>query len=248
MELPTYPEIVSQVIQLGEDVPSRHGLTLEVPNGHVDYVPGVVVSRERLNLRIGWQEVCQFLGEFYNFSLFQAVAPKAQLALFTPQMAYGPRLQGQLVSAIKALRKDPASRQCFIFIGKPDDGQTSNLPCTIGMQFLVRENTVMSTTYMRSWDLIKGLPYDLMMFGAATQVVAHCLELPVTESAVEATSAHVYYSDKMLRIDPHYRMFRIRSNTPRDPESIRDILREEAFEMPHDAPSEWLPRIFEWVG
>jgi hypothetical protein len=87
-----------------------------------------------------------------------------------------------------------------------DLGRESAQPCTSSISFLQRAGYLHTFVSMRSWDLLTGLPYDLMVFHALTAALARCLayDQPSTSDVhvrslvrpgmvqVQAASAHVY--------------------------------------------------------
>lgn len=188
-------------------VPSRYGDTRELVNCGVSFVPGAVPQRNRANYGIGWQEVFQLLAGDFAPDHIARVAPKANLELFTAQMAYGPRVKDQLPQVVDLLRREPESRQAIVFIGSPDDGPTSCQPCTSTVQFLRREGMLLTRVSMRSWDLVKGMTYDVMMFGALAQLVAYLTKSSLGLVHVSSGSTHVYVSDNDVAYEETHRMF-----------------------------------------
>lgn len=175
----------------GRHIDSRYGPCVELTGAQFRCKAGTLFERKGMNWSLGWMEMVQLLGRVYDPDALIRVAPKATHELFTPKMAYGPRLQG-VSRVIDALVKDPDTRQAVIFIGKPEDGPTSDLPCTLTMQFLWRDWKLNAFVSMRSWDLCRGLPYDLMMFSGLLKVVARCIGVPSGDITVTAGSAHIY--------------------------------------------------------
>lgn len=108
--------------------------------------------------------------------------------------AYGYRVACHITDVINKLRKDPDSRQAVLTINKVDDNftQTKDVPCTIALQFLIREGKLDCFAYMRSNDIIWGTPYDVFVFTTAQMVIANTLKIPVGRYYHTATSLHVY--------------------------------------------------------
>lgn len=108
--------------------------------------------------------------------------------------AYGYRVACHIVNVINKLRKDPDSRQAVLTINKVEDNftQTKDVPCTIALQFLIREGKLDCFAYMRSNDIIWGTPYDVFVFTTAQMVIANTLGIPVGRYYHTATSLHVY--------------------------------------------------------
>lgn len=184
--------LVQQVIRFGEVVPSRYGPCLEILGGRLQLPSGTLIVRKKMNYSLGWMEMFQLLGGVYDLDNIKRVTPNANHALFTYEMAYGPRIMPQIPTLLEALAKDPDTRQAILFVGKPSDGMTSNLPCTVSIQFLVRKGILNSIVHMRSWDLCRGLPYDLMMFSGLLEMVGRFLILETGTVTVFSGSTHIY--------------------------------------------------------
>lgn len=100
----------------------------------------------------------------------------------------------QLWNSIRILKKDPVSRRAIIFLGRPLD-KIDQRPCVSSVQYIIRNNILYSIVYLRSWDLIKELPHDIISWGYIGQIMAQCLGLPELSTTFRATSAHVYLDD-----------------------------------------------------
>lgn len=72
------------------------------------------------------------------------------------------------------LKKDPDSRRAVIHIRLPQDSQRAvlDVPCTLSLQFFLREDKVHMVTSMRSSDLIFGLTYDVPAFTIFQELLA----------------------------------------------------------------------------
>ena len=192
---PSYIDLFNEAVNTGARVPSRHGPTRELLNKQVSFLAGELVTRKGLNYKLGWMEVLQLIAETFDVDAIKLAAPKAQHDLFTPQMAYGLRLNGQLRTAQDRLIVDPLTRQAVVFIGRSQDKMTNALTCTLSMHFMQRDGYLHSTVTMRSWDIVKGLAYDVMMFGAVNLMLSRALHLTPGVVTVNAASAHVYEAD-----------------------------------------------------
>jgi len=85
--------------------------------------------------------------------------------------AYGPRIREQLDHCVNSLKNDPASRQAVLTIWRPNPPKTKDTPCTITMQFIIRDNRLHCLTTMRSSDIWLGLPYDVFNFTMVASMV-----------------------------------------------------------------------------
>lgn len=118
----------------------------------------------------------------------------------TVNSAYGYRIfkqfgfdQWELVR--EKLKADPNSRQAVIHIKDPSDKPTKDTPCTVALQFHIRDNKLYLTTYMRSNDLWLGWPYDVFSFTAFQQIMAMELGVEIGSYTHIAGSLHLYEKD-----------------------------------------------------
>lgn len=96
------------------------------------------------------------------------------------------------------LTKDKNSRQAVIHIKVPKntlEHPTKDLNCTVCLQFLIRENKLYCTTYMRSNDLWLGFPYDVFQFTCLQVRMAMELGLDIGTYTHIAGSLHLYARD-----------------------------------------------------
>lgn len=215
--------LVQRVLRLGEVVPSRYGDCLEILGGRVRVPSGTLITRMRINYSLGWMEMFQLLAGVYDLDNIKRVTPNANHSLFTYEMAYGPRIMHQLPQLIEKMKRDPETRQAVLFVGKPDDGPTSNLPCTISIQFLNRKGILNAIVHMRSWDLCRGLPYDLMMFSGLLEMMGRILMLEIGDITVLSGSTHIYL----------------------DQTDILPKLSEKVWQFTEDVP-DTLPEAIDW--
>lgn len=78
--------------------------------------------------------------------------------------AYGPKIRDQLHYAADALMKDNSTRQAVINIWRENPGPTKDVPCTLSVQFIMRNDQLHVIDTMRSSDLWLGWPYDMFNF------------------------------------------------------------------------------------
>lgn len=121
----------------------------------------------------------------------------------TVNSAYGYRIHtqfgfDQLQFVADLLRKDPNSRQAVIHIKDPVnylDHPTKDVPCTICLQFFIRNGKLFMTTYMRSNDIWMGFPYDVFSFCAIQIYLAFMLGVDIGTYTHHAGSMHLYARD-----------------------------------------------------
>lgn len=110
-------------------------------------------------------------------------------------------VSSQLEGVVHLLKKDPDSRQAVVALWDSADlagaikGGTNDLPCTVCLQFRLRDNFLHASTYMRSNDAWLGTPYDVLNFTNIQKVLAGRLECYVGTYSHSVGSMHIYESD-----------------------------------------------------
>ena len=92
------------------------------------------------------------------------------------------------------LRRDPDSRRAVIHIRSPWDSTHAKLdvPCTLTLQFFIRENKLHMVVNMRSSDLILGIAYDIPAFTIFQELLARELGVGIGEYTHMSNSLHIY--------------------------------------------------------
>lgn len=93
------------------------------------------------------------------------------------------------------LRKDPNSRQAVIHIKDANNKPTKDVPCTVYLQFFIRDGKLNMSTYMRSNDIWMGVPYDMFSFCFLQMMLAMELGVEIGEYTHYAGSLHMYARD-----------------------------------------------------
>jgi len=93
----------------------------------------------------------------------------------------------------RELRQDRDSRRAVVHIRLPSDSQYSlDVPCTLTLQYFIRDNKLYAITSMRSSDIIFGLSYDVPAFTMFQEVLAHELGVGLGTYKHMSNSLHVY--------------------------------------------------------
>ena len=130
----------------------------------------------------------------------------------TANSAYGARIfkrndriaGGKLVQwdyVVNELKRDSDSRRAVIHIRTPDDSvhAVKDVPCTLALQFFIRDEKLHLHVNMRSSDIILGLSYDVPAFTIMQEVMANELGVGLGEYVHTSNSLHCYERDfKML--------------------------------------------------
>jgi len=117
--------------------------------------------------------------------------------------AYGPKIVDQLSYCIKTLIQDHDTRQSCLTIWRQNPAFSKDIPCTVSLQFFLRENRLYTVANMRSQDIWLGLPYDAFNFSAISFFVCLSLRnnhrlptLKLGELYINAASRHLYETDE----------------------------------------------------
>lgn len=229
-----YVTLVKEVATYGKPVVSRGLATRELtavsllfPNVLNPLLP-VGVGRG-VNARLAAIEALQLISGIQRHDLIQAVTPGFDSILVDQENpdygAYGPRIIEQVGDCIDILHGDPTTRRAVISIWNEKDlTHTGDRPCTVFLQFLVRDNgfgpALELHSYMRSQDVWLGVPYDIFMFTQLQHTVAFILGLPAGQFAHHATSLHIYETD-LSKVDNLY-----------EPRSPVDCVTTSGLELP----------------
>lgn len=163
-------------------------------------LPPVIPAR-KANWRIGALEACSLVGQVSNpdWLTDQVAAFKKFEEAGVFWGGYGSRVAGQLGLAFETLLEDRDSRQAVvtIFDGHRDlHRKTADVPCTIAVQFMIRQDRLEARTVMRSNDVWLGLTYDLVQFIALQGAMAAALDIPMGPYIHQPGSLHLYETDR----------------------------------------------------
>lgn len=95
------------------------------------------------------------------------------------------------------LMADSNSRQAVIHIKEPNPQKTKDLPCTVSLQYFIRDGKLYATTYMRSNDIWLGFPYDVFTFTCLQIKLAFELGVGIGTYTHVAGSLHLYERNRV---------------------------------------------------
>lgn len=78
--------------------------------------------------------------------------------------AYGPRIIHQFDATVRKLLLDRSTRQATLTTWIPNHLPSKDVPCTVAMDFKIRDDKLNVHVFMRSSDIWLGLPYDVFSF------------------------------------------------------------------------------------
>lgn len=109
--------------------------------------------------------------------------------------AYGPMIRDQLHYICECLHEDPDTRQAVMTIWRPNPRPSADIPCTVSIQFLIRNGSLHVIDNMRSSDLWLGWPYDMFNFSMLARYVilySGLEHLKLGSLILNAGSLHLY--------------------------------------------------------
>lgn len=86
--------------------------------------------------------------------------------------AYGPKIVDQADYVVDKLLEDPSTRQAVLTIWRENPPESKDIPCTVTMDFQIRDGKLDCHVYMRSSDIWLGLPYDIFNFSTVAAWIA----------------------------------------------------------------------------
>lgn len=113
----------------------------------------------------------------------------------TMRGAYGPPFLQQVEYVVHALVRDKSTRQAVITLWERSPIESKDIPCTVALQFLIRNEHLHTNVFMRSSDAWLGWPYDVFTFTMMSAYVILSFEGPRLNLGtlhIFAGSQHLY--------------------------------------------------------
>lgn len=196
-------ETADHVMRMGREVRPRGKLTKELRHFTVCVEDPTDWACDGINANwspmVAAVEGVQLVGGFSNphFVLERLPAFKPFLNAKTHQFdgAYGPRAGDVISSVVARLRADHDSRQAIIPIYDAGDAlrdSSTDYPCTLSLQFFIRDGQLDLDVTMRSNDVNWGLKHDMSQFMLLQCSIANALNIPVGRYFHTSNSMHLY--------------------------------------------------------
>ena len=193
-----WSKLIYGILNAGIVVSPRGLKTKELTNVTINVTNGlanILFSQKRdLNYRFmvaEWIWIQSGSGDLLSLEQYNSVMKQFSDDGGTLTGAYGPRLKPQWEYIFENLKK-PASRQAVSSIWSPSPESSRDIPCTLSLQWLIRNDCVNCTINMRSSDAWLGLVYDFFNFSMLTNVVSNSFNLPVGSITMNLASSHLY--------------------------------------------------------
>lgn len=198
-----YVKLVTWLLETGDRVESRAGLTVERTGVTLLFEDPTTVMLpvgvgRKINPRLAAVETLQLIsGTSDGGELIRRAAPTYDDVLLDPQnvdyAAYGLRLRYQLEGIYQELKANPLSRRAVLAIWREEDlYHDGDRPCTLSLQFLIRNDALELHVTMRSQDAWLGTPYDAFMFTQLQRSYAAALDVSVGKYVHHVGSLHLY--------------------------------------------------------
>jgi len=203
----TWLSLIEQIKWSGKIVSPRGIHCLETINMHTVtcmHNP-IVTSVERdLGYRFLFAEAAWILSG--DFRVKTITAYSKTIANFSDDNvtffgAYGPKIKEQLDYVCSKLIADEDTRQAVLTIWRENPPQTKDTPCTVAVQFIIRDSKLHCIVTMRSSDAWLGWPYDTFNFSMLSSLVAiklnymAGLKLDLGCIYMNLGSSHIYSSN-----------------------------------------------------
>ena len=199
-----YPRLLAAILHQGRFVAPRGEKTYEVSPMMFTLQNPRDCTRLQKSRRINYAYAA-----IEKLSLLHGVADPDTFCYYVPALdgllneqgvfggAYGPRVTGQLDYIYNLLAEDPETRRAVVTIysSQHDHMREQDIPCTVSLQFLLRDGRLSLIANMRSSDVYLGLPYDIQQFTFLQQLLAYWLKVEPGQYVHVAGSAHVYLKD-----------------------------------------------------
>ena len=199
-----YDRLLFGLLEEGKEVSPRGMLTKELmqetfciedPNSSLIYIPGrnfSLVHAIHESLLIFCDDNHVKVAGYFNKNIAQFSDDGITL-----HGSYGHRIATRMQGVLGKLKEDHDTRQALLTIHRVDDSivKTKDPPCTITLQFTIRDEKLNMHVYMRSNDIVWGTPYDVFVFTTIQKVFAYTLGIPVGKYYHTATSLHMYERD-----------------------------------------------------
>jgi thymidylate synthase len=181
------------------------GVTLRISNVRRRIVTN---ARRRFSLPLAIGEFCWHLSGSDEVDALAYYAPRwrdfTEDGLRVSGSCYGKRIfrtpggsssvkETQWEQLVRTLDADRDSRRAVLSLWNRDfTSETKDVPCTMTVQFLVRNGRVNAVVHMRSNDAIWGVPYDVFLFTMLQEYLAVSIGVEVGEYVHMASSMHLY--------------------------------------------------------
>lgn len=189
----------------GQRIKEKLGVsfTIENPRDRIPYVAGRKFSISYMTAELLWylsgncstewiSKYSAFWKDISDDGSTANSAYGARLFRHHPKIAQGRFSQWSYI--LSELRRDPDSRRAVLHLRVPDDSIDARLdvPCTLSLQFFIRDKKLHMIVNMRSSDLVFGIAYDIPAFTLFQEILAGQLKVGLGSYTHMSNSLHIY--------------------------------------------------------
>ena len=201
-----WKKILQDLLLNGKPSSPRDLATLELINYHSEIDmsrPTVAMIDRKLSKQFMCAEAYWILSGDFRVKTIAPYAPS--IAKFSDDGdvffgAYGPRIVEQDFYVEEKLATARDTRQAVLTIWRENPPQTKDVPCTVAVQFLIRDGKLHCIDTMRSSDVWLGWPYDVFNFTMLTLRtlirLREWVKLQLGTLYLNAGSQHLYLKNK----------------------------------------------------
>lgn len=218
-----WADMLRNLVYLGEVHAPRGQLTRELLGYQTTIgmsAPVLTVRERRLGYKFMPAEAAWILS---GDNTVAAIAPfSKEIARFSDDGysffgAYGPRFIDQAGYVVEVFRNDLDTRQAVVTLWREQPRRTKDVPCTVALQWLIRNGLLHCAATMRSSDAWLGWPYDVFNFSMMSAFIALRLRVAGVTAVslgrltLTAGSQHLYERDVLAakEIIERYEEFRV---------------------------------------
>lgn len=204
---------LQEIIDNGDISKPRNLLIKEILNSHTEVdmkYPILSVLERKLGYRFMVREAWWIIDGRNDVESIQAYSKAIRSFSddgFCFKGAYGPRVVDQLHYIVDSLIDDINTRQAVLTIWRPNPRASKDIPCTVSIQWLIRDYTIYCIDTMRSSDIWLGWPYDIFNFTMLTGYIMLLLrekglhDLKLGKICLNASSQHLYENNFESAVD-----------------------------------------------
>ena len=201
-----YKQILKEIIEEGRDEKCRGHLIKELVNYSSSIsmkYPLTTLSNRKMGYMFALAEASHIIS---GSNLVDNLRPFSKIIdSFSDDKvfffgAYGPKIIDQIEYIGRCFKADISSRQAVINIWREKPAISKDIPCTLSLQYLIRDNKLICIDTMRSSDAWLGIPYDwfsLSMVSIYIAIYLRCTipelkDLQIGDLYLNAGSQHLY--------------------------------------------------------
>lgn len=204
----------------GQETRELIGASLVIPMLH----PIITIPERKVNYKFMLTEAAWILSGRQD--LFMLLPACKEMGKFSDDGmnlsgAYGPKFISQARYVADAILHDSETRQAVMTLWERNPRQSKDIPCTVAMQWLLRDKQLHLVVFMRSSDIWLGIPYDIFSFTMMT----HYIRLLLLQRGITAFMGdlHLTAGSQHLYLRDRDRACAVSESNPKDDGRLFDL-------------------------